>query len=147
MRRLGRPRVHAVARHVAHVAGAVEARRRDAAAARAAVGFYHEAFGWTAETDAEGPVPYTACHLGQEPVAGILGRTPNVPADAPDSWSVYFAVGDCSAVTERGTELGGSVIVPPTPTPMGPFAVLADPEGAVFQIMEMSAGPPNGATP
>ena len=113
----------------------------------AAVGFYGEVFDWRAETDDDGPVPYTLCRLGHEPVAGIIGRPPNLPTDAPDTWSVYFSVDDCSAVIERAVELGGSVILPPTPTPMGPFAVVADPEGAAFQIMEMAPADPTGVDP
>ena len=106
---------------------------------QAAVGFYREVFGWTAENDDTGPVPYTVCNLDSDPVAGIIGRPEDLPVDVPDSWSVYFNVADCKAIQRRAAELGGSVILSATPTPMGPFAVLADPAGAAFQIMEMTS--------
>ena len=77
--------------------------------------------------------------LDGDPVAGIIGRARDVPAEVPDSWSVYFTVADCTATQSRAVQLGGSVILPATPTPMGPFAVLADPAGAAFQVMEMTS--------
>ena len=104
---------------------------------QAATGFYWEVFGWTAETDDTGPVPYTVCNLDHDPVGGIIGRPQDLPAEVPDSWSVYFTVDDCKAAQSQAAKLGGSVVLPATPTPMGPFAVLADPAGAAFQVMEL----------
>ncbi|MDH3683341.1 MAG: VOC family protein [Acidimicrobiia bacterium] len=108
---------------------------------QAATGFYQAVFGWTAETDDTGPVPYTVCNLDGDAVAGMIGRPDDLPADVPDSWSVYFTVADCKDTQSRAVERGGSVILSATPTPMGPFAVLADPAGAAFQIMEMASPP------
>jgi len=71
----------------------------------------------------------------------MIGRPADLPGEVPDSWSVYFTVADCEAAQEKAVELGGSVILSATPTPMGPFAVLADPAGAAFQIMEISTPP------
>lgn len=109
---------------------------------QAATDFYQEVFGWTAETDDTGLVPYTVCNLDGDAVAGVIGRPANVPVEVPDSWSVYFTVADCKAAESRAVELGGSVILSATTTPMGPFAVLADPAGAAFQIMEFASPPP-----
>jgi len=39
-----------------------------------------------------GPVPYTVCKLHSDAVAGMIGRPVDLPAEVPDSWSVYFAV-------------------------------------------------------
>jgi len=108
---------------------------------QAAIGFYHEVFGWTAEIDDTGPVPYTVCNLDGDAVAGMIGRPADLPAEVPDSWSVYFTVVECERAQSRAVELGGSVILSATTTPMGPFAVLADPAGAAFQIMEISSPP------
>ncbi len=102
-----------------------------------AVEFYHQVFGWTAETSTAGPIPYTTCRLDASEVAGMIGRPHNIPPEIPDSWSVYFTVSDCAETEKQATELGGSVILPSTPTPMGPFAVIADPMGAAFQIMQI----------
>ncbi|MGI9611286.1 MAG: VOC family protein [Acidimicrobiales bacterium] len=99
--------------------------------------FYGTVFGWTASTDDVGGTPYTVFSLDDTHVAGMIKTPANLPAsDAPDTWSVYFNVGDCDATAKLTTENGGQAILPPTDTPMGRFAVLADPQGAVFQIME-----------
>lgn len=105
---------------------------------QAAAVFYREVFAWIAETDESGPVPYTVCSLGSDAVAGMIDRPDGLPGDVPDGWSVYFAVADCKATESRAVELGGSVVLTTTTTPMGPFAVVADPAGAAFQIMEIS---------
>lgn len=104
---------------------------------QAATGFYREVFGWIAETDDTSPVPYTVFRLQGDEVAGMIGRPDDLPPELPDSWSAYFSVTDCAATQSLAAELGGSIILPATPTPMGPFAVLADPAGAAFQVMEM----------
>ena len=110
----------------------------------AAAEFYREVFDWSTETDDGGPVPYTVCRLGSEAVGGMIGRPADLPAEVPDSWSVYFTVADCEATLSRAVELGGSMVLPATATPMGPFAVVADPAGAAFQIMEMISEPSDG---
>lgn len=100
--------------------------------------FYRAVLGWTAEHGDGGGVDYTVFRLGDEQVAGLIRTPDHLPPEVPDTWSVYFAVADCAAAVERAVELGGSVLLGPTPTPMGPFAVLADPAGAAFQVMEMA---------
>jgi predicted enzyme related to lactoylglutathione lyase len=52
---------------------------------------------------------------------------------------VYFAVEDVDAAAKRVEELGGKVAVPPTDTPAGRFAVVNDPQGAVFSIIALAA--------
>lgn len=109
-----------------------------------AVAFYESVFGWAAERSDPGDaggVAYTVFRRGDEEVAGMIATPDHVPPDVPDTWSVYFTVADCAAVLERAVELGGSVVLEATPTPMGPFAVVADPAGAVFQVMEMASEP------
>ncbi|MEL6890204.1 MAG: VOC family protein [Actinomycetota bacterium] len=102
----------------------------------AAIRFYTDLLGWEAATsDAEG-VAYTVFSAGDAQIAGMIATPDEMAADIPDSWSLYFAVADCEASVAAVVERGGAVIKPPAPTPMGPFAVVADPQGAVFQIMQ-----------
>jgi len=61
-------------------------------------------------------------------------------ADRPPSWGVCFAVADSDATAARSVELGGTVTVPPSDTPVGRFAVLSDPQGASFAVI-VPAGP------
>ncbi len=101
--------------------------------------FYHQVFGWKATTEDAGGMAYTVFSLAATQVGGMIETPAHLPDDVPDTWSVYFTVADCQAIVEEAAELGGQVILPPTQTPIGPFAVLADPQGAVFQVMEFAA--------
>lgn len=70
----------------------------------------------------------------------VLGRAV-VPPDSPDHWLVHFGVDPsvgCDATVERARELGASVLLPPTDIPAGRLAVLADPAGAVFAVIDNS---------
>jgi predicted enzyme related to lactoylglutathione lyase len=49
---------------------------------------------------------------------------------------VYFAVADAEAATAKATDLGGTVLVKPFDTPVGRIAVLKDPQGAMFSILQ-----------
>ncbi len=100
--------------------------------------FYHQVFGWEAATDDAGGVPYTVFSLGDTLVGGMIETPAHLPDDVPDTWSVYFTVADCQASVDHAAEMGAQVILPPTQSPMGPFAVLADPQGAMFQVMEFA---------
>jgi predicted enzyme related to lactoylglutathione lyase len=51
-------------------------------------------------------------------------------------------VADCDAVAAKATQLGGTVCVPPADIPkVGRFAVLGDPQGAYFSIIQLSGMP------
>lgn len=69
-------------------------------------------------------------------VAGLTGGAGQEGATAP-SWVTYIAVTDCDAKVAEAVEQGGSVIKPPADIPgTGRFAVLADPRGAVFALLQ-----------
>jgi len=104
----------------------------------AAAGFYNEVFGWKAIAGEGGAAPYTMFQLNEEDVAGMMMMPVEVPAEAPAHWAVYFAVADCGAVERRTVALGGQVLRPTTGIEIGKFAVLADPQGAMFQVMEFA---------
>lgn len=113
----------------------VETMNRDALAAES---FYATVFGWKAETQSTDSIDYTVFMLDGDPVAGMIQMPDEMDASVPAHWGVYFTVPDCADVVERAVALGGSVLRPVTDTEMGPFAVLADPEGAVFEVMEFA---------
>jgi uncharacterized protein len=100
--------------------------------------FYGELFGWTGETLGEEFGNYTLIKRDDEQIAGFMN--PNQPGQPP-AWMPYFAVDGAAAVTNAITEGGGQIFVPPTPIPtVGTFAVAADPQGAVFAILEAQTG-------
>jgi uncharacterized protein len=99
--------------------------------------FYGEVFGWEAEDQGEGAMPYTQWNLDGQPVGGMV----DLAGDVPPHWLVYFAADDIDAAVERTKELGGSVTVEPRDFPGGRFAVVADPHGAHFGLLRLSGGP------
>jgi predicted enzyme related to lactoylglutathione lyase len=99
--------------------------------------FYAAVFGWGAETQGEGPTAYTEWQVGGRSVAGMMAKPPMLPAEVPPFWAVYFAVSDTDAAVQRVAELGGSQIMPPMDIEPGRFAVVADPTGAVFDVIAL----------
>jgi uncharacterized protein len=80
---------------------------------------------------------YTIWKASGEQVAGGMQMNEQFPPDVPSHWMMYFAVDDLEARTEKVRELGGAVTVPPSDIPdMGRFAVLGDPQGAVFAFFK-----------
>ena len=70
--------------------------------------------------------------------AGMMQMTDEWPADLPSHWMIYFVVSDCAASAETAESHGGQVLVPPTPAgDVGTFAVIQDPQGAAFSIIEL----------
>jgi len=62
-------------------------------------------------------------------------------AAVPPHWNVNLRVDDTDAMAQQASELGGQVILPPLDTPGFRNAVLADPQGAVFSISQLTTGP------
>ena len=101
--------------------------------------FYSAVLPWTYEEQDFGGMKYTLWKVGDQMVAGGMPMGDEFPAEVPSYWAVYFAVDDTDATAQRATELGGTVIRQPSDIPdVGRFAVLADPQGAVFSILKAS---------
>jgi predicted enzyme related to lactoylglutathione lyase len=112
-----------------------ELNTRDLAAAKA---FYTKVFGWTAnEHDMEG-MKYTEWMLGDKSIGGMMEMPAMVPAEVPAHWLVYFGTEDADATVAKANGLGASTVVPPTDIPPGRFAILTDPDGAAFAVINMS---------
>jgi uncharacterized protein len=98
--------------------------------------FYVDVFGWEADTTEHDGAAYTTFHLDGEPVAGMMAMPSEVPSEAPAFWGPYFSVVDCEVAERRAEALGGLVLRPTTDLGGQRFAVLADPLGATFQVLE-----------
>jgi predicted enzyme related to lactoylglutathione lyase len=105
----------------------------------AAIAFYHEVFGWDAETGQMGDMEYTEWKLGGKTIGGMMRMPEQVPPEAPAFWLTYFATADCDATTAAATGLGATVMAHPMDIPAGRFAVLVDPAGAPFGVIAMQA--------
>jgi predicted enzyme related to lactoylglutathione lyase len=112
-----------------------ELNTRDPEAAKA---FYGSVFGWKFEdSEFEGTGTYTAISLGDGAFGGILDITDRVPAEVPAHWLVYFTVDDAEATAAKSKETGGDVVFGPSKiSEVGTIAVLKDPFGAVFAVLQ-----------
>lgn len=100
------------------------------------VEFYRNVFGWNTHTASdEADFRYTTLGEGDDQAAGIMDATAFHPADAPASWSVYFAVESTDAALAKIVELGGAVVQPAEDTPYGRLASATDPTGVLFKLL------------
>jgi len=100
--------------------------------------FYQEVFGWTAKTSPmpEGAPPYTEFQLDGVSIAGAQEMSPGLPAEVPSYWLVYFSVDDVDASCQKAAGLGAKPMVMPMDFPGGRFAILSDPQGAMFGLLK-----------
>jgi predicted enzyme related to lactoylglutathione lyase len=96
--------------------------------------FYTDVVGWSTQPWEGGDGPYTMWMNGEMPVGGVMQLPEEAKAGgAPPHWLPYIGTPDVDATASRGKELGGKVMVQPMDIPeIGRFAVIADPQGAVF---------------
>lgn len=106
--------------------------------ADAAAGFYGEVVGWSCRPfDPGDPDGYRLFSTGGTETGGlmILPQDNDCAAGRP-GWVGYIGVDDVDATGKALVADGASELVPPTDIPgVGRFAVVADPQGAVFTIM------------
>jgi hypothetical protein len=99
--------------------------------------FYGALFGWTA-ADIPGPVPRTSFGLGELLVGG--GHAPTPQEGQAPRWTVSFGVADTDQSIAQVQRLGGKLLLGPLETPIGRFAIVADPAGAAFTVMATPGG-------
>jgi len=100
--------------------------------------FYTSLFGWTAKhSDAAATMEYTEFSVEGKPSIGMMPMNEHMPEHVPSYWMPYFQVDDADASVAKVKELGGSVMVPPTDIPKtGRFAIVNDPQGAMFAVFK-----------
>lgn len=70
---------------------------------------------------------------------GAVGGAMEPPMPGmPAHWMVYFGTADVDGDTAKVTEMGGSVLAPPFDIPVGRMAVVADPQGAIFSMIQLN---------
>jgi uncharacterized protein len=101
--------------------------------------FYERVFGWNQEPM---PMPgepgrtYTIFKQDATQVGGMMTATAEMKLTHP-YWMIYFSVDDCDKSAGKAEQLGGKVMMKPTDIPnIGRFAVIRDPQGAWFSILE-----------
>ena len=100
--------------------------------------FYSSLFGWSLKESSDG-MPYTEIGNKGQMIGGMMPMDGPQYQGVPPHWTVYFAVDDCDAAAEKAKELGATLCLPPTDIPnVGRFAVIQDPQGAIFSIFKGS---------
>ena len=100
----------------------------------AATAFYADVLGMGSETLPMGEDTYTVLTNAEGRQIGGAMNPP--PEGVPPHWNVYFNVDDVDATVAKAEELGGQVVAPAFDVPgVGRMAVLADPQGAMFNLM------------
>jgi predicted enzyme related to lactoylglutathione lyase len=96
--------------------------------------FYGGWLGWIVEEVPEA-FGYRIIRNGDRATGGMQPlREDVVGPGVPPSWFPYFGVPDLDAARAQAEERGARTLAGPMPVPQGAFAVLADPQGAVFAI-------------
>jgi uncharacterized protein len=98
--------------------------------------FYPGVFGWQSETTAYDGGSYTEWKVDGRSIAGMMEMTSQMPDSIPPHWLVYFAVENADQTVAKAQELGAGVLMPAMDAGPGRFAVLSDPVGAVFAIIQ-----------
>jgi hypothetical protein len=102
--------------------------------------FYSAVFGWEFQDMSDEGFRY-ATFLSDGRDIGGVGEYGADGLELPAQWWVYLAVDDTDDAVDRLVRLGGSVLRPPTDSPYGRMATVADNQGATFSLM---AAPPEG---
>lgn len=113
----------------------------------AAPAFYSAIVGWQAQPW-DKDMSYTLWVNGEAPVGGLMALPEEVKAmSVPPNWLSYVGVADIDASTGQAASLGARILRPPEDIPnAGRFAVIADPQGAVFCLYTSDTETP-GYTP
>jgi predicted enzyme related to lactoylglutathione lyase len=110
---------------------------RDPGAAKA---FYEAAFGWgTRDNDMGEMGTYTEWLRGEDSIGGMMDVSGRLPDEIPAHWLVYFAVENTDAAVETVKSSGGGVSFGPIDIPAGRFAIVTDPHGAAFAVIQLPA--------
>jgi predicted enzyme related to lactoylglutathione lyase len=105
----------------------------------AADAFYRGLFDYQQEQVGDGAAfDYSVWSLGDRQVAGRMLDGSDVPAEIPPHWLIYFAVDDADSAVARATAAGGQLRMGPDDSPYGRMAVISDPDGAVFSVIDTS---------
>ncbi len=104
--------------------------------------FYPKISKWKSEPW-PGPEPYMTWMTDSGPIGGVYERTPEQrEMGVPECWTMYVSTPDIAATAAKAKELGGSVMNESIVEGAAKIAIIRDPQGAVFGLMQ-----PEGETP
>jgi uncharacterized protein len=94
--------------------------------------FYGAVFGFEWDPMEMDGMDYATFRLGDRPLGGLGQVQPGLPK----GWTVCFAVASADGAVGATESAGGKVLHPAEDSSFGRFAVLEDPWGAAFSVME-----------
>jgi hypothetical protein len=101
---------------------------------KSAADFYSKLLGWEAVTGEHDTSGYLHIKNGEEVIGGIPTAEQRNP-NAPPHWALYFQAADCDTTVNKAKQAGARVYAGPHSLEnVGRFAVVADPQGAVFSV-------------
>jgi uncharacterized protein len=111
---------------------------------RAASSFYPRITGWKARAW-EHDSSYTLFEGAGGPMGGLMALPDDAKSmGAPPSWLPYIGTNDIAGTLAHAQRLGGRVLKDAQEVPgVGRFAVLADPQGAAFAVLQSANPPPS----
>lgn len=102
----------------------------------AAGDFYGSILGWKVEDSGMEGFAYHLASSDGDRVAGLMSNA-GQPGDPPPNWLIYFAVDDCNQAAAGIEASGGKILKEPDDIPgTGRYSVVADPQGAVFGLLQ-----------
>jgi predicted enzyme related to lactoylglutathione lyase len=102
--------------------------------------FYTGLFEWGTEVMPMGTFDYTLWKRGTHSAGGMMQIQPEM-GPMPPHWMPYFGVENADATAKKAKDLGGKAMVEPQDIPnVGRFAVLVDPTGGHFSILQPAPG-------
>ncbi len=108
----------------------------------AAPDFYHEIAGWGAAPFDGASTPYTMWLNGEVPIGGFMRLPePAARAGAPSHWMAHVSTPDVDATTSKAIGLGAELIHREA-IAVGEFAIMKDPQGAVFAAFQPAGDAP-----
>jgi hypothetical protein len=107
----------------------------------AAEKFYGGLFGWTFQPTRIGDLNYAVILVSGQPIGGIVEKTLPPGQQRQPAWLTFLATNDIEAAKRAAVSHRAKVLSDIKDYPMrGRQCVLADPEGAVFALLDSSSG-------
>ncbi len=109
----------------------------------AAKSFYGGLFGWTFRDVSTADKDYAVALLDGRPVGGLFHRAIPAGGHRQPAWLTFIAVRHVDKAERAVLAHGGKVLSQPrTYSQRGRQAIFADPQGAVFAVLQSSSGDP-----
>lgn len=109
----------------------------------AAAAFYGDVVGWTTRDAGQADMDYRLFSIAGTDAGGLMKQGEGMP---PPVWLGYIGVDDVDATVAKVKDAGGEIHMPPADIPaVGRFAMVGDPQGAVFYVMRGASEEASGA--